>query len=69
VEIVRLICIRATFRYSTLSETEVDNPVATFTTGTGQKFRCRFHESHIACTSCSAEACPPIVEILRKPLT
>ena len=68
-EIVRLICIRATFRYSTLSETEVDNPVATFTTGTEQKFRCRFHESHIAYTPCSAEAYPAIVEILRNPLT
>ena len=68
-EIVSGICIHAHFRPLPLSETVVDNTGPLCTNGAEEKFRRRFHESHIPCTSCSAEARLDSVEIRRNPLT
>ena len=68
-EIVSGICIHAHFRLRPLSETVVDNAGPLCTNGAEEKFRRRFHESHMAYTSCSAEARLSSVEIRRNPLT
>ena len=68
-EIVSGICIHAHFRLRPLSETVVDNAAPLCTNGAEEKFRRRFHESHIACTSFPADARLSSVEIRRKPLT
>ena len=55
-EIVSGICIHAHSRLPPLSETVVDNAAPLCTNGAEEKFRRRFHESHIAYTSCPSES-------------